>query len=282
MSSFDQDIAAGKRFEFGRNWSRFLRVLDDERIQEATRSLQEMLDLDRLDGLSFLDVGSGSGLFSLAARRLGARVLSFDYDPQSVNCTREIRRRYLHDDPLWAVEEASVLDVGFMASLPRFDVVYAWGVLHHTGRMWDAMAQAAARVETEGVLFIMIYPDMGWASVVWRSIKRFYCSGLVGKALVLSVFVPYLVGRGLVKDLRALRNPLRRYTEYKKKRGMSRFHDMIDWLGGYPYEYATPGEVIGFMESRGFALQKRRKAQYVFRKSGKGRPRPATGTVAVH
>ena len=196
MNSFGQDIAAGRRFEFGRNWSRFLRVLDDERIQEATKSLQEMLDIERLDGLSFLDVGSGSGLFSLAARRLGARVLSFDYDPQSVSCTREIRRRYRHDDPLWTVAEASVLDVGFMASLPRFDIVYAWGVLHHTGRMWDAMELAAGRVETEGVLFIMIYRDRGWASVAWRSIKRFYCSSLVGRALVLSVFVPYLIVRG--------------------------------------------------------------------------------------
>ena len=278
MNSFGQDIAAGRRFEFGRNWSRFLRVLDDERIQEATKSLQGMLDLDRLDGLSFLDVGSGSGLFSLAARRLGARVLSFDYDPQSVSCTREIRRRYRHDDPLWAVEEASVLDVGFMASLPRFDIVYAWGSLHHTGRMWDALALAAERVETEGVLIIMIYRDRGWASVAWRSIKRFYCSSLVGRALVLSVFVPYLVVRGLVADLCALKNPVRRYTEYKKKRGMSRFHDMIDWLGGYPYEYATPREVIGFMESRGFALQKRRNAEYVFRKSGPGTRRSASGT----
>ncbi len=51
--------------------------------------------METLAGNSFLDVGSGSGLFSLAAMRLGAdRVHSFDYDPQSVGCTKELKRRF--------------------------------------------------------------------------------------------------------------------------------------------------------------------------------------------
>ena len=267
MSSFTEEVAAGRRFKFGKNWSSFLRVLTDERIREATKSLQEMLDLDRLDGLSFLDIGSGSGLFSLAARRLGARVFSFDYDPGSVGCTRELKRRYFEGDTSWTIEEASVLDADFMASLARFDVVYAWGSLHHTGRMWDAMEMAAGRVETDGILFMMIYPDMGWVSLAVRRVKRLYCSSFIGKAAVLAVFIPYFVMRGFVVDVLKLKNPVRRYTHYYKKRGMSRFHDMVDWLGGYPYEFAKPDDVIHFVEARGFTLQKRWKTRYVFRRS---------------
>lgn len=263
---FRAEVSAGRRFEFGKNWSGFLRLVDEARIEEATRSLREMLGARRLDGLSFLDVGSGSGLFSLAARRLGARVFSFDYDPASVACTRELRRRHFDGDPEWSVAEGSILDGDFVRSLGRFDVVYAWGSLHHTGEMWRAVELAAERVGARGVLYTMIYLDRGWISVVWRGIKRAYCSSFLGRAVVVSVFVPWFAVRGLFEDLCSLRNPLRRYTAYRKKRGMSVLHDWIDWLGGYPFEFARPCEVIRFVEARGFVLQKTRATEYVFRR----------------
>ena len=68
------------------------------RIEEAKASLKQMLDVDSLTGKTFLDVGSGSGLFSLAAIMLGVKVYSFDYDPQSVACTTELKRRYFPND----------------------------------------------------------------------------------------------------------------------------------------------------------------------------------------
>src|SRR2546423_4135246 len=139
MSSHAIEIAQGARFEFGKNWSRFLAELDDRRIARAEESLREMLEITDLRGKNFLDVGSGSGLFSLAARRLGARVHSFDYDPQSVACTRELRRRFFPDDAQWQVEEGSALDEKFVRALGTVDVVYSWGVLHHTGAMWRAL-----------------------------------------------------------------------------------------------------------------------------------------------
>ena len=136
-----EEVAKGERFEFGKNWARFLSRLTPERVELAKSSLQIFLQSDRLDGKTFLDVGSGSGLFSLAARALGARVRSFDYDPQSVACTRALRREYFGDDEAWVVEQGSVLDAAFIRSLGTYDIVYSWGVLHHTGAMWEALEQ---------------------------------------------------------------------------------------------------------------------------------------------
>lgn len=249
------DIARGKRFAFGSNWTRFLTVLNDARIIHAENSLRGMLEVKDLQGKTFLDIGSGSGLFSLAARRLGAAVTSFDYDPQSVACTRELQRRYFPSDDHWRIDEGSALDDQYLSGIGQFDIVYSWGVLHHTGDMWRALANAALPVASGGHLFIAIYNDQGWISVAWRKVKRLYCSGIVGKVLVGGAFIPYYVARGMVGDLllRA-RNPIQRYR-HPTTRGMSLFYDWFDWLGGLPFEVAKPEAIVRFYRDRGFALQ---------------------------
>src|SRR5437588_9979425 len=134
---------ADHRFSFGENWLAFLEQLADERIAEAERSLQVLCGIERLDGKRVLDIGSGSGLFSLAARRLGAIVFSFDYDPQSVAGTQNLKDRFFPGDTSWVVEQGSILDQAYVATLGTYDIVYSWGVLHHTGAMYDAIANAA-------------------------------------------------------------------------------------------------------------------------------------------
>jgi 2-polyprenyl-6-hydroxyphenyl methylase/3-demethylubiquinone-9 3-methyltransferase len=252
-----REVSRGERFEFGRNWARFLSVLDEERIGAAERALQEMLERDRLNGLRFLDIGSGSGLSSLAARRLGARVHSFDYDPESVACTKELRRRYFPSDADWSIERGSVLDEDVMRALGTFDVVYSWGVLHHTGRMWHALANAAIPVAPGGKLFVAIYNDTGTQSRRWRWIKHAY------NELPRMARVPFAIAVTLPGEIRALagatlrRRPadyVRTWTEYRSRRGMNRWHDIIDWVGGYPYEFATPDQIFDFYRARGFTL----------------------------
>jgi len=251
------EVAAGARFEFGANWAKFLAVLDDARIELARASLAEMLAVETLAGKTFLDAGCGSGLFSLAALELGATVRSFDYDARSVACALEVKRRYAPDAADWVIETGSVLDKNYLGTLPRFDVVYSWGVLHHTGALWEALGNVAALVAGGGSLFVSIYNDQGRASRRWLLVKRAYNRLPRGlKWLVLLPAFCRLWGPTFARDL--LRGaPFSTWKNYSRKgRGMSPWTDVVDWVGGYPFEVARPDEVVEFCLAHGFTLRK--------------------------
>ena len=245
QNAHDQEIASGERFSFGANWARFLRLLDEQRIQQAIDSLKTMLDVENLHGKSFLDVGSGSGLFSLAARRMGAKVVSFDYDPGSVACSKELKRRYFELDDEWQVQTGSVLDQTYLHGLGKFDIVYSWGVLHHTGNMWAALANVHENVAGGGKLFIALYNHQPVASKYWMFVKRTYNKYRISRPLFILLHAFYPTLPSVV---------LRHIQNRKYPRGMSVWYDLLDWLGGYPFEVSTPGQVFDFYKKKGYLL----------------------------
>ncbi|MEI6632429.1 MAG: class I SAM-dependent methyltransferase [Chlamydiota bacterium] len=233
---------ARKPFSFGKNWQRFLKSFDEERVRSAERSLTEFLGVRDLRGLSFIDIGCGSGLFSYAAYTLGAaRIVSVDVDPFSVHCCLFLREK-AGNPPHWEVREGSVLDDIPSSWRGTFDIVYSWGVLHHTGAMWRALGNAGMCVAEGGYLYLALYnkKDGLYGSEFWRGVKRLYNRmPRAGKYLMdLSYMGCFMASR-----LATARNPLKEIRGYTSHRGMSWRIDVSDWLGGLPYEYATVEEV---------------------------------------
>lgn len=250
-------IHRGRHFQFGKNWSDFLKHIDDRAIDRGKSSLLELVELKDLRGRSFLDVGSGSGLFSLAGRLLGARVHSFDVDPQAVRCTGQLKARYLPDDDGWTIEQRSVVEDDLAEKLGQFDIVYCWGVLHHTGHMWKSFDNVAALAGENGLLIVAIYNDQGRISARWKRIKLLYNRlPRVLRPLVLWPALARLWGPTTLRDLLAGR-PFHTWRNYRhENRGMHPWTDLVDWVGGYPFEVAKPEEVLDFCRARGLQLRR--------------------------
>jgi SAM-dependent methyltransferase len=224
----------------------FSRNIDEARVEEAMQSLKKLFGENELANKSFLDIGCGSGLFSIAAARLGAcPVLGLDVDPVSVATSQNNATQLLKDPSTASFRQLSVLDAGQMSVLDRFDVVYSWGVLHHTGDMATALRNAAERVASDGKLMIAIY-NRHWSSLAWKFIKWLYNhAGKFGQKVLVWVFVPIIF---FAKWLVTFQNPL------KMQRGMDFMHNIVDWVGGYPYEYASIEEMKTMLKKMGFEM----------------------------
>ncbi|MGH7035822.1 MAG: class I SAM-dependent methyltransferase [Stellaceae bacterium] len=238
------------RFRFGENWQSFLDTITDEAIAEAERGMNRLFPNGEIRGASLLDIGSGSGLSALAACRLGARVVdAIDIDPQSVAATEAVLSKFVHGSK-WSVQRQDLFEVP--SEQPQaYDIVYSWGVLHHTEAMWNAVDRAAAMVRPQGHLAIALYHRTPLCPL-WRLEKRFYAqAGEKAQTAIRSLY------KALYRSalLATLRNPNRYIAAYRSARGMDWHHDVHDWLGGYPYDSTNSAAVVAHLKELRFVPQ---------------------------
>lgn len=249
MTSKSETTDVSTHYQFGKNWAQFSRLVTPAHIASAERELDRLVGAARLTGASMLDIGSGSGLHSLAALNLGASsVDAVDFDPDSVQTTSAVLTQHAARGR-WTARPANIL-TDFRDAQQRYDIVYSWGVLHHTGAMWEAIAQAAKLVRPGGWFAIALYNKTPLCGL-WRIEKRIFTRL---PAFVQSLLARLTVGAWMLGKALRLRNPFAWYRNYRQLRGMSVYHDVHDWLGGYPYESVDHETIVRWMKDRGFKL----------------------------
>ncbi|MEA2818169.1 MAG: hypothetical protein QOJ86_173 [Bradyrhizobium sp.] len=241
-------------FEFGENWKNYSKTVDRKRIDSAIEGMRKLFP-GGLTGKTFLDIGCGSGLHSLAALSLGAAsVTAIDIDENSVATTRELLTKYAPGAG-WTAQISSVFGAS-PDTLGKFDVVYSWGVLHHTGDMWRAIECATRFVNPVGQFAIAIY-SATTCDPMWKAEKKLYSRA--SRPIQWSIRQLYMAAL-LARNMMLGENPISYVRNYSEARGMNFSHDVHDWLGGYPYETASAIEIrdrigkMGFAEERSFPL----------------------------
>jgi 2-polyprenyl-3-methyl-5-hydroxy-6-metoxy-1,4-benzoquinol methylase len=231
-------LAAESHFAFGKNWRSFAGLIDDQRIQGSDAGIARLFPGDELKGKTVLDIGCGSGLPALSILRKGAEhVTCIDIDADSVAAARQTLSAHAPPEN-WSAEVLSVFDLN-----EQFDVVYSWGVLHHTGNMALAVQKAGEAVKPGGHLAIALYartPLCGF----WRVEKRVYRK--------MPRPIQKIAQYGFASAEAVLRFITGRKTTKVKARGMDGMHDIHDWMGGYPYESATLADTLAMLP--GFEL----------------------------
>ena len=248
-----KNLSFESHFEFGQNWTDYAKGVTQEYLDSAIQCLKALLGVESLDGVRMLDIGCGSGIHAVAAATLGAHVTAVDLDPKCVSATQAMCERFNVADRVETCIR-SVFDLEPSVN-GVYDLVYSWGVLHHTGAMWPAIESAAKCVAPEGQFALAIYRRTKCCRL-WQIEKKIYSN--LPRVLQFPVQVVYTAAVDIMQSIKRRQLPTTLHRDYKKLRGMSRWHDVHDWLGGYPYESARPREIdtfltnLGFVKERGF------------------------------
>lgn len=237
-----------QHFAFGENWLNFSKKINEATIRSAEKEFNKLIWPDVIKGKRFLDIGCGSGLHSLIALIQGAgEVFAVDIDPVCVQTTRQVLSEQ-YDKNNWRSEEISVFDLT-EEQFGTFDIVYSWGVLHHTGDMHQAISKSLNMVSPGGLCVLGLYSKTLMCGF-WKQVKKYYSkSNKSRQDIIRNIYITLYRISALIAKRKTFKEIL---GDYHQNRGMDFFNDVHDWLGGYPYESIRPDELIKYVNTLGF------------------------------
>lgn len=242
------------QFDFGQNWKEYSEnVLDNTRLNQARIAFDELTHDISFEGKTFVDIGFGQGMSLIIATEKAEKTVGCDINPKCDQVLKANQKVFSKSTKEIPTVVGSILEPKVVEAIlaknndEKYDIVHSWGVLHHTGDMMAAVKHATSLVKPNGYFILAIY-NRHWSSLPWLFIKWAYCkSPKFIQKLFIGIFYPII---WLAKFLVTGKNP------NIKERGMDFYYDVVDWVGGYPYEYASIDEMNIIMKNFGFKCLK--------------------------
>ena len=255
-----------KNFSFWKNWQNFLKKINDENIDKAKEIILKFLwDENIIKWNTIIDFWSWSWLMSLAFLELWVKeIISIDIDDYSIECAEYLREKYKYNKKKWKILKGSVLDENFIKSLPKVDMLYSWWVIHHTWDMWKWLDLMLNLIKDNWYFYTAIYNDsnfiLEWTSKFWLKEKRIYSKYKFLRYIIKPIYTFYYITWLIIHWI----NPIKYIKNYSFSRWMSFWNDIEDWLGWYPYEYATFDEIQSFFEKNNYKLLNSKKVRSIW------------------
>ena len=160
-------------FEFGSNWNDFSSLVTKSNLNNAKLSFKKLGLHKLIKNKSFLDIGCGSGLNLITSLEFGVKkVCGIDIDPDCIKTSKKLLSKFSNKKN-WDVYNLSIFDKK-IEKFQKFDVVYSWGVLHHTGDMYKAIDKSMKLVKYDGYLCLALYQKTPFCSFLENRKKVIY------------------------------------------------------------------------------------------------------------
>tara|TARA_B100001063_G_C16709692_1_gene527317 strand:+ start:122 stop:1153 length:1032 start_codon:yes stop_codon:yes gene_type:complete len=170
LGCYEQDISKEKintQLLYGKLWKeRFLDFSLDQ-----TKFLKKLLnkldfDIKKIKGKKILDMGCGSGRFTSAFAKLGAKkVYGVDLGSDGISVAKKLTKKFNIKNATF--KNASVLNMPFKNNY--FDFVFCKGVLHHTGNLKRGLDEFIRMIKINGYGYLYLY---GRGGIFWYSRKK--------------------------------------------------------------------------------------------------------------
>jgi ubiquinone/menaquinone biosynthesis C-methylase UbiE len=193
-------------------------------------------------GKSVLDAGCGTGIFSIIFARNGAgRVIGIDISPGSLETARTLKTRFAVDNAEFRLQDM----LGLPFADGSFDIVWAWGTVHHTTDPFRAISELIRVLRPGGSLFLAVY----------KRTKVTFIHEVIRKTLIRT---PRRTWTALSKIMAFFLSPV---VFFFKKREKSRKGEkleelILDWYFVPIRHYYAPEEIREFLNEKGLDVEK--------------------------
>ena len=224
---------------------RFYDVVWTEYIPEYEKSeehWQLFYSPEEIKGKRVLDAGCGTGIFSIIFARNGAaEVIGLDISPGSLTTARHLKDNFKLDNVHF--QQADMLQLPFPNQ--SFDIVWAWGTVHHTLNPWQAMEELLRVLKPGGSILLAIYTKT----------KITFLHEIIRKTLIKTSRKTW---QPLAKIMAFFRGPVVAiFKKREKSRQGEKLEELIfDWYFVPIRHHYYPREIKDFLEQKGLTIEK--------------------------